>query len=72
MSRPNTSLNHCINLDGPVLENVLSHVILSENYNLQDYFYLGSNLGMDTDQMDLGVGKMFSFSGNVYVDPRLV
>ena len=36
------------------------------------FLYLGSNLGMDTDQMDLGVGKMFSFSGNVYVDPRLV
>ena len=36
------------------------------------FLYLGSNLGLDTDQMDLGVGKMFSFSGNVYVDPRLV
>ena len=36
------------------------------------FFYLGSDLGLDTDQMDLGVGKMFSFSRNVYVDPRLV
>jgi len=36
------------------------------------FLYLGSNLGLDTEQMDLGVGKMFSFSRNVYVDPRLV
>ena len=42
-------------------------------YFVNGYFlYLGSNLGLDTQQMDLGVGKMFSFSGNVYVDPRLV
>jgi hypothetical protein len=36
------------------------------------FVYLGSNLGLDTEQMEIGVGKMFSFSGNVYVDPRLV
>ena len=36
------------------------------------FFYFGSDLGLDTDQLDLGVGKLFSFSGNVYVDPRLV
>ena len=42
-------------------------------YFVKGYFvYLGSNLGLDTEQMDLGLGKMFSFSGNVYVDPRLV
>jgi|TARA_R110000787_G_C13175786_1_gene421286 hypothetical protein len=36
------------------------------------FVYLGSNLGLDTEQMEIGVGKMFTFSGNVYVDPRLV
>ena len=36
------------------------------------FFYFNSDLGLDTDQLDLGVGKLFSFSGNVYVDPRLV
>jgi len=46
---------------------------IQARYFTKGYFlYLGSNLGLDTEQMDLGVGKMFSFSRNVYVDPRLV
>ena len=48
-------------------------VDIHARYFTQGYFfYLGSDLGLNTDQMDLGVGKMFSFSRNVYVDPRLV
>ena len=42
-------------------------------YFVNGYFvYLGSNLGLDTDQMDLGVGKMFTLHKNVYVDPKIV
>ena len=40
----------------------------SEN---QYFAYVGVE-DFDTDLLQLGVGKMFSFSGNVYVDPRLV
>ena len=36
------------------------------------FVYLSSNLGLDTEQMEIGVGKMFTLSKNVYVDPRLV
>ncbi len=48
-------------------------VDIHARYFVKDYFvYLGSDLGLNTDQVEIGVGKIFSFSGNVYVDPRLV
>ena len=38
----------------------------------QDLYLYGSAPNVDTDNLSLGLGKMFTFHKNVYVDPKLV
>ena len=38
----------------------------------QDMYLYGSAPDVDTDNLSLGLGKMFTFHKNVYVDPKLV
>ena len=37
-----------------------------------DLYVYGSAPDMDTDNLSLGLGKMFTFHKNVYVDPKVV
>jgi len=37
-----------------------------------DMYLYGSAPDVDTDNLSLGLGKMFTFHKNVYVDPKLV
>ena len=38
----------------------------------QDMYLYGSAPDVDTDNLSLGLGKMFTFHKNVYVDPKVV
>ena len=38
----------------------------------QDVYLYGSAPGLDTDNLSLGLGKMFTLYKNVYVDPKIV
>tara|TARA_R110000782_G_scaffold94821_1_gene178678 strand:- start:44 stop:472 length:429 start_codon:yes stop_codon:yes gene_type:complete len=39
----------------------------------QDFFLYAAAAGLDTDNLSLGLGKMFSFhKGSLYLDPKLV
>ena len=38
----------------------------------QDVYLYGSAPGLDTDNLSLGLGKMFTLYKNVYVDPKVV
>ena len=38
----------------------------------QDMYLYGSAPDVDTDNLSLGLGKMFEFHKNVYVDPKVV
>ena len=49
------------------------NVDVNARYFLNGYFVcLESNLNLDTEDMRLGVGKMFTLRSNVYVDPKIV
>jgi len=49
------------------------NVDVNARYFAKGYFvYLESNLNLDTEDMRLGVGKMFTLRSNVYVDPKIV
>ena len=49
------------------------NVDVNARYFVKGYFvYLESNLNLDTDDMRLGIGKMFTLRSNVYVDPKIV
>ena len=41
-------------------------------YFLNGYFVYAQTVGLDTDNLKLGFGKMFTFHKGVYVDPKLV
>ena len=41
-------------------------------YFWKGYFAYASAPNMDTDNLSLGLGKMFTFHKNVYVDPKIV
>ena len=41
-------------------------------YFFKDYFAYAAVEDFDTDLMKLGVGKMFTFHKNVYIDPKVV
>ena len=38
----------------------------------QDVYVYGSAPDMNTDNLSLGLGKMFTFHKNVFVDPKIV
>ena len=41
-------------------------------YFWKGYFAYVATSGLSTDDMDLGVGKMFTIRNNVFVDPKVV
>ena len=41
-------------------------------YYMKNFFVYASTTGLDTDNMSYGIGKMFTFHNNVYIDPKLV
>ena len=49
------------------------NVDVNARYFLNGYFVcLESNLNLDTQDMSIGIGKMFTLRENVYVDPKIV
>lgn len=49
------------------------NVDVNARYFVKGYFvYMESNLNLDTEDVRLGVGKMFTLRSNVYVDPKIV
>jgi hypothetical protein len=51
-----------------------SDVVIDVNarYFLNGYFVYGSLPNLDTDNLSVGFGKMFTFHRGVYVDPKVV
>ena len=45
---------------------------LDARYFWKGYFVYGSMPNLDTDNLKLGFGKMFTFHKGVYVDPKIV
>tara|TARA_R110002074_G_scaffold149197_1_gene301719 strand:+ start:199 stop:609 length:411 start_codon:yes stop_codon:yes gene_type:complete len=41
-------------------------------YFFKGYFAYVATSGLSTDDMDLGIGKMFTIRNNVFVDPKIV
>ena len=41
-------------------------------YFWRDYFVYASTKGLDIENTKVGIGKMFTFHKNVYVDPKVV
>ena len=41
-------------------------------YFVNGYFVYAAAKGLDTDNLNIGLGKMFTFHKNVYVDPKVV
>ena len=41
-------------------------------YFFKGYFAYVATSGLSTDDMDLGIGKMFTIRSNVFVDPKIV
>ena len=45
---------------------------LDARYFWKGYFVYGSMPNLDTDNLKLGFGKMFTFHRGIYVDPKIV
>ena len=45
---------------------------LHARYYLNNYFVYLSTKGLSTENMSYGIGKMFTFHRNIYVDPKIV
>ena len=45
---------------------------LDARYFWKGYFVYGSMPNLDTDNLKLGFGKMFTFHKGIYVDPKIV
>jgi hypothetical protein len=41
-------------------------------YYMSGYFVYAATTGLKTDDLNLGVGKMFTFHSGVYIDPKIV
>jgi len=41
-------------------------------YFVKGYFVYAAAKGLDTDNLNIGLGKMFNIRNNVFVDPKLV
>ena len=41
-------------------------------YFVKGYFVYAAAKGLDTDNLKIGLGKLFTFHKNVYVDPKVV
>jgi hypothetical protein len=45
---------------------------LHARYFWKEYFIYAGAPGLDTDALQIGLGKMFTFHKNVFVDPKVV
>jgi len=45
---------------------------LHARYFVKGYFVYAATSGLDTETLSLGVGRMFTITKNVFVDPRIV
>jgi len=41
-------------------------------YFVNGYFVYAAASGLDTDNMSVGLGKMFTLRNNIYIDPKVV
>ena len=65
--------NLAVGLNVSQTDSVADMVIdLDAKYFWKGYFVYGSMPNLDTDNLKLGFGKMFTFHKGVYVDPKIV
>ena len=65
--------NLAVGLNISQTDSVADMVIdLDAKYFWKGYFVYGSMPNLDTDNLKLGFGKMFTFHKGVYVDPKIV
>ena len=65
--------NLAVGLNVSQTDSIADMVIdLDAKYFWKGYFVYGSMPNLDTDNLKLGFGKMFTFHKGVYVDPKIV
>jgi len=65
--------NLAVGLNVSQTDSIADMVIdLDARYFWKGYFVYGSMPNLDTDNLKLGFGKMFTFHKGVYVDPKIV
>ena len=65
--------NLAVGLNVSQIDSVADMVIdLDAKYFWKGYFVYGSMPNLDTDNLKLGFGKMFTFHKGIYVDPKIV
>ena len=65
--------NLAVGLNVSQTDSVADMVIdLDAKYFWKGYFVYGSMPNLDTDNLKLGFGKMFTFHKGIYVDPKIV
>ena len=65
--------NLAVGLNVSQTDSIADMVIdLDAKYFWKEYFVYGSMPNLDTDNLKLGFGKMFTFHKGIYVDPKIV
>ena len=65
--------NLAVGLNVSQTDSIADMVIdLDAKYFWKGYFVYGSMPNLDTDNLKLGSGKMFTFHKGIYVDPKIV
>ena len=65
--------NLAVGLNVSQTDSIADMVIdLDARYFWKGYFVYGSMPNLDTDNLKLGFGKMFTFHKGIYVDPKIV
>ena len=65
--------NLAVGLNVSQIDSIADMVIdLDAKYFWKGYFVYGSMPNLDTDNLKLGFGKMFTFHKGIYVDPKIV
>ena len=65
--------NLAVGLNVSQTDSIADMVIdLDAKYFWKGYFVYGSMPNLDTDNLKLGFGKMFTFHKSIYVDPKIV
>ena len=65
--------NLAVGLNVSQTDSIADMVIdLDARYFWKGYFVYGSMPNLDTDNLKLGFGKMFTFHRGIYVDPKIV
>ena len=65
--------NLAVGLNVSQTDSIADMVIdLDAKYFWKGYFVYGSMPNLDTDNLKLGFGKMFTFHKGIYVDPKIV